>query len=94
LAPLNQAITIRVCDTTGPMLNFRKNTDLPRLHGMTTVISALWKERQQHDWNEIKDILIHTTAKSHKPFAVVYQDSIIQVDWNLYTSDHHSIIVQ
>lgn len=51
-------------------------------------------ERQQKDWNEIKDILIYTSAKSPKPFAVVYQDSIIQVSWSAYTTNHDSIILQ
>ena len=51
-------------------------------------------EREQKDWNEVKDILIYTNAKSPKPFAVVYQDSIIQISWSAYTSDHDSIIVQ
>ena len=51
-------------------------------------------ERQQHDWNEIKDILISTIAKSPKPFAVVYQDSIVQVSWSPYTADHDSFLVQ
>jgi hypothetical protein len=51
-------------------------------------------ERQQKDWNEIKDILIYTSVRSPKPFAVVYQDSIIQVSWTANTSDHDSIIIQ
>ncbi len=51
-------------------------------------------ERQQKYWNEVKDILIHTNAKSPKPYVKVFQDSIIQVTWNNLVNDNDSIIIQ
>ncbi len=51
-------------------------------------------EREQKDWNEIKDILIYTNAKSPKPAVVVFQDSIIRVSWSQYVYNHDSILIQ
>ena len=86
-------------DYNSRMRHYRAYLELSYKYGFTPVA---WDdggdfrimERQQHDWNEIKDILIYTSAKSPKPFAVVYQDSIIQVSWAVYTSNHDSILVQ
>lgn len=90
---------IKPGDYNSRMRHYRAYMELSQKYGFAP---AAWDdggdfrimEREQRDWNEIKDILIHTTAKSPKPFAVVYQDSIIQVSWSPYTSDHDSIIVQ
>jgi aryl-phospho-beta-D-glucosidase BglC (GH1 family) len=90
---------IKPGDYNSRMRHYRAYMELSQKYGFTP---AAWDdggnfrimEREQHDWNEIKDILIHTTANSPKPFAVVHQDSIIQVSWASYTSDHDSIIVQ
>jgi hypothetical protein len=51
-------------------------------------------ERQQKNWNELKDILIFTNAKSPSPTVDVYQDSIVRVRWNNRASDNDSIIIQ
>jgi hypothetical protein len=51
-------------------------------------------QREQHDWNEIKDILIHTSEKSPAPIATVYQDSIVKIQWSNYVSDNDSVIIQ
>lgn len=51
-------------------------------------------ERQQKTWNVLKDILLHTNSASPVPSLKVLQDSIIQVDWKLRTTDHDSIIIQ
>jgi aryl-phospho-beta-D-glucosidase BglC (GH1 family) len=86
-------------DYNSRMRHYRAYLELSYKYGFTPVAwddggNFRIMERQQKDWNEIKDILIYTSAKSPKPFAVVYQDSIIQVSWAIYTSNHDSIIVQ
>jgi aryl-phospho-beta-D-glucosidase BglC (GH1 family) len=90
---------VKTADYNSRMRHYRAYVELSAKYGFTPVA---WDdggdfrimERQQKDWNEIKDILIYTTAQSPKPFAVVYQDSIIQISWTTYTSDHDSVIVQ
>jgi aryl-phospho-beta-D-glucosidase BglC (GH1 family) len=86
-------------DYNSRMRHYRAYLELSYKYGFTPVAwddggNFRIMERQQKDWNEIKDILIYTSAKSPKPFAVVYQDSIIQVSWAIYASNHDSIIVQ
>ena len=86
-------------DYNSRMRHYRAYLELSHKYGFTPVAwddggDFRMMERQQKDWNEIKDILIYTTARSPKPFAVVVQDSIIRVSWTAYTSDHDSIIVQ
>jgi aryl-phospho-beta-D-glucosidase BglC (GH1 family) len=89
----------KTADYNSRMRLYRAYVELSQKYGFTP---AAWDdggdfrimEREQRDWNEIKDILIHTTAKSPKPFAAVYQDSIIQVSWSPNTSNHDSIIIQ
>lgn len=86
-------------DYNSRMRHYRAYAELSYKYGFAPVAwddggSFRIMERQQKDWNEIKDILIYTSAKSPKPFAVVYQDSIIQVSWSAYTTDHDSIILQ
>jgi hypothetical protein len=51
-------------------------------------------ERQQKGWNEVKDILIYTSAKSPVPTAKVSKDSTIAVNWTNKVTDNDSIIVQ
>ncbi|SHE33019.1 Aryl-phospho-beta-D-glucosidase BglC, GH1 family [Mariniphaga anaerophila] len=90
---------IKSGDHNSRMRHYRAYVELSQKYGFTPVA---WDdggdfrimEREQRDWNEIKDILISTSAKSPKPFATVYRDSIIQVSWSTNTSDHDSVIVQ
>lgn len=51
-------------------------------------------ERQQNTWNEIKDILLHTSSESPAISLKLVQDSIIEVNWQMRTSDHDSILIQ
>ncbi len=51
-------------------------------------------ERQQKTWNELKDILIYTNTSSPVATLKVYQDSVIQVNWQMKTADHDSILIQ
>jgi aryl-phospho-beta-D-glucosidase BglC (GH1 family) len=51
-------------------------------------------ERQQKTWNELKDILIYTNARSPVATLRVHQDSIVQVNWQMKTTDHDSILIQ
>ncbi len=89
----------KIADYNSRMRHYRAYTTLAQKYGFA---SAAWDDggnfrimqREQKDWNELKDILIHTTSQSPSPVATVYQDSIIKVRWtnNVYT--HDSIFIQ
>ncbi len=87
------------CDYNSRMKHYRAYVEYAQKYGFAAVV---WDdggnfrilERQQRYWNELKDILIYTNANSPKPFATVFQDSIIKVTWNNLVFDHDSIIIQ
>lgn len=90
---------IKTGDYNSRMRHYRTYTTLAQKYG---IASAAWDdggdfrimERQQHDWNEIKDILLHTKMKSPWPLATVFEDSIVKINWSNYVHDHDSIIIQ
>lgn len=90
---------LKTCDYTSRMKHYRAYITFVKKYGFA---GAAWDdggdfrimERQQHKWNEIKDILTKTTDKSPTPTVDVYQDSIIRVRWNNYVSDHDNIYIQ
>lgn len=52
-------------------------------------------QRSQHDWNQIKDILIYGSPESPGyPNPSVYQDTIIKITWTNRTGDAENIIIQ
>jgi aryl-phospho-beta-D-glucosidase BglC (GH1 family) len=90
---------INKCDYNSRMRHYRAYVEYSLKYG---IAYAAWDdggdfrimERQENDWNELKDILIHTSGKSPVPSLKVYQDSIIQVNWSLKTTDHDSVLIQ
>ncbi len=90
---------LKKCDYNSRMRHYRTYTTLAQKYGFA---SAAWDdggdfrimERQQHDWDEVKDILLHTTTNSPWLIANVFQDSIIKVKWNNYVHNNDSIIIQ
>lgn len=90
---------LKKCDYTSRMKHYRAYTTFIKKYGFA---GAAWDdggdfrimERQQHKWNEIKDILTKTTVKSPTPTVDVYQDSIIRVRWQNNIWDHDNIFIQ
>lgn len=91
--------SLKKCDYNSRMKHYRAYMELSQKYGFTPVA---WDdggdfrilERQQKYWNEVKDILISTTAKAPYPLLDVYQDSIVRILWTNKVTDHNSIIVQ
>jgi hypothetical protein len=81
------------------MRHYRAYVELSQKYGFA---SMAWDdggdfrimERQQKSWNEVKDILIYTSAQSPVPSVKVYQDSIIALSWVNRVADNDSIIIQ
>ncbi len=90
---------LKKCDYNSRMRHYRTYISLAQKYGFAC---AAWDdggnfrimERQQHDWDEVKDILLHTTKKSPWPLATVFQDSIVKIQWNNYVHNHDSIIIE
>lgn len=91
--------SLKTCEYNSRMRHYRAYVELSQKYGFTPVA---WDdggdfrimERQQQTWNELKDILIYTSAKSPNPAVNVYQDSIIRIRWINYVLDNDSIIIQ
>jgi hypothetical protein len=90
---------INKCDYNSRMRHYRAYVEYSLKYGFAF---AAWDdggnfrimERQQKTWNEVKDILIYTNARSPVATLKVYQDSIVQVNWQMRTTDHDSILIQ
>ena len=91
--------SLKKCEFNSRMRHYRAYVELSQKYGFA---SMAWDdggdfrimERQQKSWNEVKDILIYTTAESPLPSAKVYHDSIIVVNWVNKVTDNDSIIIQ
>ncbi|WP_372947164.1 cellulase family glycosylhydrolase [Mariniphaga sp.] len=90
---------LKKCDYNSRMRHYRAYVENSYKYGFAF---AAWDdggdfrimERQQRDWDEVKDILLHTNSLSPVPDAKIYQDSIIRVSWKIRTENHDSILVQ
>lgn len=90
---------LKEADYNSRMRHYRAYVELSQKYGFA---SHAWDDggsfrimqREQHDWNELKDILIHTTANAPDPRVDIYQDSIVRVRWQNNSTDHDSIIIQ
>ncbi|MFW5756821.1 MAG: cellulase family glycosylhydrolase, partial [Tangfeifania sp.] len=90
---------INKADYNSRMKHYRAYMELSEKYGFAPVA---WDDggdfrilqREQHNWNEIKDILIYTSAKSPEPYINLKEDSIITVGWRNNVSNHDSIIIQ
>ncbi len=91
--------SVKSADYNSRMRQYRAYVELSQKYGFS---SAAWDdggdfrimERQKHDWDEVKDILIHTTWEAPDPRVDVYQDSIVRVRWENRTANNDSIIIQ
>ncbi len=87
------------CEFNSRMRHYRAYVELSQKYGFACMA---WDdggdfrimERQQKSWNELKDILIYTSAKSPVPSVKVFRDSIILLNWVNRVSDNDSIIIQ
>jgi hypothetical protein len=90
---------LKKCDYNSRMRHYRAYVEYSYKYGFAF---AAWDdggdfrimERQQRDWDEVKDILLHTNEKSPVPSLKILQDSIIQVTWKNKSTDHDRIIIQ
>jgi hypothetical protein len=88
------------CDYNSRMKHYRAYTDYSREFGFAP---AAWDDggnfrimlRNEKRWEEIKDILIHSTERSpSNPVLNILQDSIIKVSWGNKNFAIDSIIIQ
>lgn len=91
--------SLKKSDFNSRMRHYRAYVELSQKYGFASVA---WDdggdfrimERQQKGWNEVKDILIYTSAKSPVPTAYISKDSIIAVKWTNLVTNNDSIIIQ
>jgi len=88
------------CEYNSRMKHYRAYVDFAREYGFAP---AAWDDggnfrilnREQRNWNELKDILIHCTDKSPgNPNVRLYQDSIIAVTWSNLKQGADSIRIE
>ncbi len=82
------------------MKHYRLYVELSQKHGFTP---CAWDdggnfrimERGAGDWNEIKDILIHTTSTAPGNLQIsVHHDTMILLEWSNMLPDYDSIIIE
>ncbi|MBN2611231.1 MAG: cellulase family glycosylhydrolase [Bacteroidales bacterium] len=92
--------SLRSCDYNSRMKHYKAYMELSHKYGF---IPCAWDdggdfrimERQDHAWDEVKDILVHTSAFSPKnPALSVFQDTIIHLEWINPANDYDSIFVE
>lgn len=91
--------SLKKCDFNSRMRHYRAYVELSQKYGFACMA---WDdggdfrimERQTKGWDEVKDILINTTAKSPVPVASIVKDSIVGIKWTNRVTDHDSIFIQ
>jgi hypothetical protein len=91
--------SLKKCDFNSRMRHYRAYVELSQKYGFACMA---WDdggdfrimERQQKSWNEVKDILIYTSAQSPVPSVKVFRDSIILLNWVNRVTSNDSIIIQ
>ncbi len=92
--------SVKSCDYNSRMRHYRAYVEYSQIYGF---VDCAWDdggdfrimERQSHNWNEIKDILIHTNPQS--PTGVdlkLYQDTLLNLTWSDPLTDYDSIFIQ
>ncbi|MCK5134984.1 MAG: cellulase family glycosylhydrolase [Bacteroidales bacterium] len=82
------------------MLHYRTYVELIQQYGFTPCVwddggTFRVMERATSGWNEIKDILIHTTADAPgNPKLSNYQDTLIRLEWSNRLDDCDSIVIE
>lgn len=78
---------VRKCDYNSRMKHYRAYIELSQKYGF---VACAWDdggdfrimERAARKWDEVKDILIHTTASAPYISLKIMQDTIVQLIWN------------
>jgi aryl-phospho-beta-D-glucosidase BglC (GH1 family) len=92
--------SLKSCDYNSRMKHYRAYTELSQNYGFAYFA---WDdggdfrilERSARKWDEVKDILLHTTVQSPKNLALtLYQDTVIRVNWTNVISDYESIYIE
>ena len=92
--------SLRSCDYNSRMKHYRAYVELSQQYGF---VYCAWDdggdfrimERATRKWDEVKDILLHTTAQSPRNLNLkIQQDTIIQVYWTNAVSDMDSIFIE
>jgi hypothetical protein len=92
--------SLRSCDYNSRMKHYRAYVEFAREFGF---IACAWDDggdfkimdRANHKWDEVKDILINTTATAPKNLIMnVIQDTIIQIRWSNPLTDADSIFIE
>lgn len=91
--------SLKKCDFNSRMRHYRAYVEFSQKYGFACMA---WDdggdfrimERQQKTWNEVKDILIYTNAKSPVPVISIVHDSIVGLKWTNRTDNNDSIIIQ
>lgn len=91
--------SLKKCDFNSRMRHYRAYVELSQKYGFACMA---WDdggdfrilERQQKTWDEVKDILIRTTANSPVPSINIVHDSIVGIKWTNKVNDHDSILIQ
>jgi aryl-phospho-beta-D-glucosidase BglC (GH1 family) len=93
---------VKTCDYNSRMKNYFMNVVFAQNYGFAY---CAWDnglngeyeilERDTRTWNEIKDILIHSSSRSPaSPQLSLFQDTIIHLSWTNAIQDHDSIYIE
>jgi hypothetical protein len=92
--------SLATCDYNSRMKHYSAYVELARKYGF---IYCAWDDggdfrilrRTEKKWDEIKDILLHTTAGSPRnPSLKIIQDTIIQLSWTNMSSEQDSLYIE
>ena len=93
---------VKKCDYNSRMKHYKAYVDFAQKYGFAY---AVWDNGENGDlqvlyraakkWDEVKDILIHSTQKSPRnPKLKLLQDTIIQLTWSNVLTDNDSIYIE
>jgi aryl-phospho-beta-D-glucosidase BglC (GH1 family) len=91
---------IHACDYNSRMKHYKKYVEFAQNYGF---VYCAWDdggnyrimERETKEWDEVKDILLHSSARSPaNPKLSLYQDTLIYLTWSNMDADYDSIYIQ
>lgn len=90
---------LRSCDYNSRMRHYKTYIELAGEFGFAPFAwddggNFRIMEREDKDWDEVKDILIYSGANSPIPRLVLNEDTTIQVNWTNKVTDNDSIFVE
>ena len=92
--------SLRTCDYNSRMKHYAAYVGLAQKYGFA---SCAWDdggdfrimERAARKWDEVKDILLHTTDSAPKNLTLkILQDTVIQLNWSNVLSDQDSLFIE